>query len=87
MAERRSKSTRGPQPSLPHGAPWGNLRSHPAQTKEMLKSPAWADLLADLRDWRGKQVQNLIHGHPDAQELGKIQGVITFIDILSNLSF
>lgn len=53
----------------------------------MLKSPAWQDLKADLQEWRGKQVQNLIHGHPDAQELGKIQGVITFIDILSNLSF
>ena len=87
MPRSSRNKTQGPQPSLPQGAPWANLRSHPAQTKELLKSPGWADLLADLQAWRDKQIGNLVTGRPDAQEFGKIQGVITFIDILKNLSF
>ena len=77
-------------PELPHlslqNQPWANLRSHKESTKELLKSPAWADLRADLLAWREKQVRNLVTAKLDAQEVGKIQGVITFIDILTNLS-
>ena len=82
---------RKPQQSTqPHshlqGAMWEALRSHPAQTKELLKSPAWADFLADLAVWRNRQLSALTSQKLDAQDLGKVQGVLGFIDVISRLT-
>jgi hypothetical protein len=52
----------------------------------MLQSPAWADLRADLAEWRSKQIANLMTKKMDSQDFGNIQGVINFIDIISNLT-
>ena len=82
----RKKTTPEPPHLSLQNQPWGNLRSHRESTKELLKSPAWEDLRADLLDWREKQVRNLVTAKLDPQEVGKIQGVITFIDILTNLT-
>lgn len=79
-----------PKPRIPltsparlQGDPFQACHSNPKAVKETQRSEGWRLLTEDLKAWREREVGNLTSGRPlTEQQMGQIQGVIKFIDIL-----